>query len=127
MKAQACPLFVPLAEEGWIAGDVPHLVAREYLADFARDGVDTLVLGCTHYPLLKGVIAEVVGPDVALVDSAEATAEAVAELLAAARDAGARGRGRRARLLRHGRARSASSRWARASWGAPSPRPSRWT
>jgi glutamate racemase len=61
---------------------VPFLTAREYLSEFARDGVDTLVLGCTHYPLLKGVIAEVVGPGVALVDSAEATAEAVAELLA---------------------------------------------
>lgn len=81
VKARACPLFVPLAEEGWTAGEVPHLVAREYLADFARDGVDTLVLGCTHYPLLKGVIAEAVGPGVALVDSAEATAEAVAALL----------------------------------------------
>jgi glutamate racemase len=81
VKARACPLFVPLAEEGWTAGEVPHLVARDYLADFAKDGVDTLVLGCTHYPLLKSVIAEVVGPQVALVDSAEATAEAVAELL----------------------------------------------
>ncbi|WP_224366834.1 glutamate racemase [Hyalangium versicolor] len=81
VKARACPLFVPLAEEGWTVGEVPHLVAREYLADFAREGVDTLVLGCTHYPLLKGVIAEVVGPSMALVDSAEATAEAVAELL----------------------------------------------
>ncbi|RKH02153.1 glutamate racemase [Corallococcus sp. CA053C] len=83
VKARACPLFVPLAEEGWTTGDVPLLVAREYLAGFARDGVDTLVLGCTHYPLLKGVIAEVVGPHVSLVDSAEATAEAVAELLGA--------------------------------------------
>jgi glutamate racemase len=82
VKARACPLFVPLAEEGWTTGDVPFLVAREYLTEFARDGVDTLVLGCTHYPLLKGVIAEVVGPGVALVDSAEATAEAVAALLA---------------------------------------------
>ncbi|RKH37038.1 glutamate racemase, partial [Corallococcus llansteffanensis] len=83
VKAKACPLFVPLAEEGWTTGDVPLLVAREYLAGFAQDGVDTLVLGCTHYPLLKGVIAEVVGPHVSLVDSAEATAEAVAELLGA--------------------------------------------
>ncbi len=81
VKARACPLFVPLAEEGWTGGDVPRLVAREYLADFTSNGVDTLVLGCTHYPLLKSVIAEVVGPGVALVDSAEATAEAVALLL----------------------------------------------
>jgi glutamate racemase len=64
-----------------MSGDVPRLVAREYLADFARSEVDTLVLGCTHYPLLKDVIAEAVGPQVSLVDSAEATAEAVAMLL----------------------------------------------
>ena len=82
VRARACPLFVPLAEEGWTGGDVPRLVAGEYLADFAREGVDTLVLGCTHYPLLKGVIAAAVGPQVALVDSAEATAEAVAQRLA---------------------------------------------
>ncbi|AGC47611.1 glutamate racemase [Myxococcus stipitatus DSM 14675] len=81
VKARACPLFVPLAEEGWTTGDVPMLTAREYLGEFARDGVDTLVLGCTHYPLLKGVIQEVVGPRVALVDSAEATAQAVVTLL----------------------------------------------
>ncbi|HVE84058.1 MAG TPA: glutamate racemase [Myxococcales bacterium] len=79
--ARACPLFVPLAEEGWTQGEVPRLVAQRYLAEFAGAGVDTLVLGCTHYPLLRGVIAEVMGPSVALVDSAEATAEAAAELL----------------------------------------------
>ncbi len=83
VKTRACPLFVPLAEEGWLAGEVPRLVAREYLEDFSRTGVDTLVLGCTHYPLLKEIIAEVVGPRVSLVDSAEATAEAVEELLSA--------------------------------------------
>ena len=82
VKARACPLFVPLAEEGWTQGDVPRLVATEYLADFTREGVDTLVLGCTHYPLLKGIIAAAVGPQVALVDSAEATADAVAAQLA---------------------------------------------
>ncbi len=80
--ARACPLFVPLAEEGWTAGEVPRLAAQRYLADVVAAGVDTLVLGCTHYPLLRGVIAEAVGPDVALVDSAEATAEAAAALLA---------------------------------------------
>jgi len=81
--SRACPLFVPLAEEGWTSGEVPRLVARRYLEEFAGAGVDTLVLGCTHYPLLKGVIAEVVGPGVELVDSAEATAVTVAALLAA--------------------------------------------
>jgi glutamate racemase len=80
VQAFACPLFVPLAEEGWVEGEVPALVARKYLA--ALDGADTLVLGCTHYPLLKGVISEVVGPSVTLVDSAHATAQRAAELLA---------------------------------------------
>jgi glutamate racemase len=80
--AKACPLFVPLAEEGWVEGEVPRLVAREYLSELRNSGVDTLVLGCTHYPLLKGVISEALGNEVRLVDSAEATADAVAELLA---------------------------------------------
>jgi glutamate racemase len=79
--ARACPLFVPLAEEGWTAGEVPRLVAQRYLSDLVQSGIDTLVLGCTHYPLLRGVIAEAVGPGVELVDSAEATAEAAVALL----------------------------------------------
>src|SRR5207253_11216063 len=79
---RACPLFVPLAEEGWTDGDVPRLVAERYLGDLRRAGADTVLLGCTHYPLLASVIAEVMGPGPALVDSADATAEAVAQLLA---------------------------------------------
>ncbi|HCF59032.1 MAG TPA: glutamate racemase [Myxococcales bacterium] len=81
VMARACPLFVPLAEEGWTEGEVVEAVARKYLADFEAFGADTLVLGCTHYPLLKGAIARVVGPQVRLVDSAEATAEAAEGLL----------------------------------------------
>jgi len=81
VRAKACPLFVPLAEEGWTQGDVPRLVAREYLGQGFVDGADTLVLGCTHYPLLRDIIAEAVGPKVTLVDSAHATAEHVAGLL----------------------------------------------
>ena len=81
--ARACPLFVPLAEEGWIDGEVPRLVADRYLADLRRLGVDTAVLGCTHYPLLSRTIAEALGPQVAIVDSAEAVSEAVASLLRA--------------------------------------------
>lgn len=82
VRARPCPLFVPLAEEGWLSGEVPRLVARHYLGDGLLDGgVDTLVLGCTHYPLLEPVIAEVAGPSVRLIDSARATAEAVAELV----------------------------------------------
>jgi glutamate racemase len=74
VTALACPLFVPLVEEGWTEHAASRLIAREYLAPFVRDGIDTLVLGCTHYPLLKHLIAEVVGPGVRLIDSAEETA-----------------------------------------------------
>jgi glutamate racemase len=74
----ACPLFVPLAEEGWADHDVARLVAREYLAPLLEKNIDTLVLGCTHYPLLKQMLQEVVGPGVQLVDSAQETAKAVA-------------------------------------------------
>lgn len=77
IQVQACPLFVPLAEEGWVQGDVPRLIAREYLAPMRQAGIDTLVLGCTHYPLLRGVVAEELGPGVTLVDSADATADEV--------------------------------------------------
>lgn len=84
VTSHACPLFVPLAEEGWTSGDVPRLVAERYLSHGLLDGgVDTLVLGCTHYPLLADVIAAVAGPGVILVDSAQATAARVAEVLAA--------------------------------------------
>ena len=79
--ARACPLFVPLAEEGWIDGDVPRLAAERYLGDLRRMGVDTAVLGCTHYPLLARPIADALGREVAIVDSAEATADAVKQVL----------------------------------------------
>jgi glutamate racemase len=88
--SKPCPLFVPLAEEGWIDGEVPRRVAREYLGDLAERGIDTLVLGCTHYPLLKGVIAETMGKDVTLVDSAEATAAVARDMLGAAGGGGGR-------------------------------------
>lgn len=93
--SRACPLFVPLAEEGWVDNDVARLIARTYLDDLAGDGVDTLVLGCTHYPLLGRVIGEAVGPAVTLVDSAVATAAAVrARLIGAGRPrAGGEGAG----------------------------------
>jgi glutamate racemase len=79
---RACPLLVPLAEEGWVEGPIPRGVAETYLATMRKSGIDTLVLGCTHYPLLKSVIAEVMGEGVAVVDSAEETARAVAAVLA---------------------------------------------
>ncbi len=78
---QPCPLFVALAEEGWTEGEIPTLVAERYLGPLKDKGVDTLVLGCTHYLLLKGVISSVMGPDVALADSAEETAIEVSHKL----------------------------------------------
>jgi glutamate racemase len=78
---RACPLFVPLAEEGWVDNDVARRTTQLYLASLAQSGIDTLILGCTHYPLLARAIADFLGPDVALVDSADATALAVREEL----------------------------------------------
>ncbi|HUX33364.1 MAG TPA: glutamate racemase [Gemmatimonadaceae bacterium] len=82
VTAQACPLFVPLVEEGWTDRDATGLIAREYLAPVVAAHVDTLVLGCTHYPLLKPLLHEVLGPDVRLIDSAEETAAETARVLA---------------------------------------------
>ncbi|HHL39543.1 MAG TPA: glutamate racemase [Deltaproteobacteria bacterium] len=79
--SRACPLFVPLAEEGWTCNEVAELTARLYLSALVEAGIDTLVLGCTHYPLLKETIGRVAGPEVRLVDSAEATALEVERLL----------------------------------------------
>ncbi|HBA61820.1 MAG TPA: glutamate racemase [Elusimicrobia bacterium] len=73
---KACPLFVPLVEEGWCSKPLAGLVAREYLAAFRGRKIDALILGCTHYPLLKKLIARVMGPRVKIVDSALATARA---------------------------------------------------
>jgi len=79
--ARPCPLFVPLAEEGWTDNNVARITAQLYLEELREANVDTLVLGCTHYPLLKKIIAEVMGPEVTLVDSAEETARTVATIL----------------------------------------------
>jgi glutamate racemase len=76
-----CPLFVQLAEEGWVENEVARLTARIYLGGLRDQGIDTLVLGCTHYPILKKVITEVMGPGVTLVDSGEETARTVAHIL----------------------------------------------
>jgi glutamate racemase len=79
--SQACALFVPLVEEGWLEHPVTRMTAQEYLRPVLAEKVDTLVLGCTHYPLLKPLLQDVAGPEVALVDSAEAMAERTAALL----------------------------------------------
>lgn len=78
---RACPLFVPLAEEGWVDNEVAERTAAAYLNSLRRSGIDTLLLGCTHYPLLEQVIARVMGKNVTLVDSARTTAAAVADTL----------------------------------------------
>lgn len=77
----AAPLFVPLAEEGWANTHVAREVAEIYLEPLIDAGIDTLVLGCTHYPILRGTIEQVVGDAVHIVDSAETTAQSVKELL----------------------------------------------
>jgi glutamate racemase len=84
VHSTACPLFVALAEEGWTEGEVARLTAEHYLQPLLARGVDTLVLGCTHYPLLKSLLAEIVGREVRLIDSAEATARNLAECLVTA-------------------------------------------
>ena len=76
--AQPCPLFVPLVEEGWFEHPAAELIAADYLEPLKRAKVDVLVLGCTHYPLMKPLLARVMGAAVKLVDSAEETATAVA-------------------------------------------------
>ena len=79
--SQACPLFVPLVEEGWWNHPVTRLTAQEYLRPVLAEHIDTLVLGCTHYPVIKSLIQKITGPDICLVDSAEAMADITADLL----------------------------------------------
>ncbi len=79
VSAVACPLFVPLVEEGWLDGEVTTLIAEKYLSVIRQSGIDALVLGCTHYPLIKRVIADVTG--VCLIDSAIETAKEVRDIL----------------------------------------------
>ena len=83
VTARPCPLFVPLVEEGWVDSDVTRLVAATYLDDMREEGIDALVLGCTHYPLLRDVIGRVMGEAVTLVDSAVETALEVRRTLEA--------------------------------------------
>ncbi len=86
VTAHAAPLLVPLVEEGWLSGDVPRLAVRRYLSDLMSREIGVVVLGCTHYPLLKTLIAEEAAAiserSIRIVDSAEATAQAVEALLA---------------------------------------------
>lgn len=78
-----CPLFVPLVEEGWIDNEVTRIVVKTYLEPLIKKDIDVLILGCTHYPLLKGIISDVVGPEVILIDSAKETAAETLRILGA--------------------------------------------
>ncbi len=79
--SQACPLFVSLVEEGWIEDEATILIARRYLQSMIENHVDTLILGCTHYPLLKNIIQKVLGDGVQLIDSGVETAKSVEKIL----------------------------------------------
>jgi glutamate racemase len=81
VTARACPLLVPLIEEGWLESPITDEIIMQYLAPLLTDGIDTLVLGCTHYPLLRNAIARLVGEKITLVDSAQNCALAVRDLL----------------------------------------------
>lgn len=78
---KACPLFVPLVEEGWLKDSITMEVARRYLASFQESDIDTLILGCTHYPLLRSTIGEIMGDRVNLVNPAYETAQGLGRLL----------------------------------------------
>lgn len=79
---RACPLFVPLVEEGWLDHPVTRVVAEEYLTELRRADLESLILGCTHYPLLTPLLTELMGPGVTLIDSGAEAARATAQLLA---------------------------------------------
>jgi glutamate racemase len=90
---RACPLFVPLAEEGWTHNDVARRTVATYLSSLKKSGIDTLVMGCTHYPLLAEAIGSFLGPGVTLVDSAEETATEVRRVLRRQKALRPRGKG----------------------------------
>lgn len=79
--SQPCPLFVSLVEEGWVDTEVTHLIAKEYLSSLKENQIDVLILGCTHYPLLKDVIQRVMGENVSLIDSAVTVANKIKSIL----------------------------------------------
>jgi glutamate racemase len=97
--SRACPLFVPLVEEGRTDGPIVKAVAQEYLSPLIEQEIDTLILGCTHYPVLKPVLADVAGAAVTLIDSAETMATSARELLAARGEARTEGAAPRPRFF----------------------------
>lgn len=80
--SRSCPLFVPIVEEGLEHDQVAKIMAKRYLKEFRKSGIDVLVMGCTHYPVLEGVIRDVMGDEVAIVHTGKETAKAVKETLA---------------------------------------------
>ena len=91
---QPCPLFVPLVEENWGKTPAAELIAREYLKKVAKSGADTVILGCTHYPILKPLLTKILGKKVKLVDSSETLAQAVQDFLSKQNCAESKGRGK---------------------------------
>ena len=91
--AQACPLFVPLVEENWTRKEAARLIAQEYITPLQKKGVDTIILGCTHYPILKPLLAKIVGTNVTLVDPSDTLADEVRALLERSGQAQTNGRG----------------------------------
>jgi len=81
VSSVSCPMFVPLVEEGWLDGEVPEKIAEKYLDTLKSSEIDTLILGCTHYPLLKSLFSKILGNEIILVDSAEETAKTIKKLL----------------------------------------------
>jgi glutamate racemase len=79
--SQSCPLLVPLVEEGWIEEEVTFLIINKYLSSLLENDIDTLILGCTHYPVIKNTIQQVVGPSITLIDSGEETALVTKQML----------------------------------------------
>jgi len=79
--SSSCPLFVPLVEEGWLDHEVTKLVAKEYLTPLKENQIDTLILGCTHYPFLKGILQDEMGKEVVLIDSAVEVAQETKKVL----------------------------------------------
>ena len=90
---QACPLFAPLVEEGFADKPATELIAREYLASVQQSGADTVILGCTHYPILKNLLGRILGPRITLVDSAETLAVAAQQFLLSKKLAATSGKG----------------------------------
>jgi len=91
--AKACPLFVPLVEENWTRKEAARLIAQEYLSPLQKKGVDTIILGCTHYPILKPLLSKITGKNVTLVDPSDTLAGEVKEILTRTGSARTRGRG----------------------------------